>query len=88
LSASWNPRYVAFARSQGRAPEAQREHDREQWPGAAAVPFMLWIREQWRAFFAERGEKVPEGIVPAQHESFNQWLEAKFPAESESKVLA
>lgn len=86
MSAIWNPRYVAFARSQGRTPDAQREHDREEWSGAAAMPFMLWIRKQWREFFAERGEKVPEGIVPAQHEAFNRWLEAKYPSEMAVKA--
>ena len=81
MSAIWNPRYVAFARSQGRTAEAQREHDREEWPGAAAVPFMLWIREQWRAFFAERGEKKPDSLWPHHHEAFDKWLDAQFPVE-------
>ena len=74
-------RYHAFARSQGRSAGEQMAYDREQWPGASALPFMLWIRERWSAFFAERGEKAPQALWPHHHEAFDKWLDARFPVE-------
>lgn len=74
-------RYHAFARSQGRSAEEQRAHDREEWPQGSAAPFMLWIGEQWRAFFAERGEKRPASLWPHHHEAFDKWLDARFSVE-------
>ena len=46
----WNPRYVAYAATMGRTPEAQLVADREVWPGGCMVGFMLWISACKQAF--------------------------------------
>lgn len=53
---AWNPRYVAFAASQDRTPEAQLEHDRQKFQGGCMVPFILWISEKKRTFRARHPE--------------------------------
>ena len=40
----WNPIYVAYSRSQGRAPCAQLVYDKARYPGACMMPFMLWVQ--------------------------------------------
>lgn len=45
-----NPRYVAYARSQGRSPAAQLRHDLEEYPGGCMCGFILWIRARVREF--------------------------------------
>lgn len=45
-----NPRYVAYAKSQGRTPEQQFEHDQNEYPDGAMIGFILWISETRREF--------------------------------------
>lgn len=47
-----NPRYAAYARAHGMAPEAMIEHDRAQWPAGPMCGFLLWMSGQNRAFWA------------------------------------
>lgn len=51
----WNPRYVLYAKSQGRAPEEQRAYDAEAWPGGPACGFMLWMSERRQELQREFG---------------------------------
>ena len=79
----YNPRYIAYARSQGRGPEEQKAHDREAWPGGYAAGFMLWLREQWNAWSAETGERRlghhGDGAwTDKQHEMFDAWLQEQY----------
>ena len=38
----WNPRYVEFAASNGRTPEEQRAYDKDKYPHACNLEFILW----------------------------------------------
>jgi hypothetical protein len=69
----WNPRYVSYAKANGRSPEAQREHDRKEWPGAAACPFILWMKLRFAEFRKQRPEAV-SAIGLADHDAYDRWL--------------
>ena len=43
----WNPRFRFYARTQGRTPQQQLDHDREEYPGGAMVGFICWLRETY-----------------------------------------
>lgn len=71
---SWNVRYVAYARANGRKPEAQLKHDREAWPGGVMCGFILWISAKWAEYRAAR-KLGPYAIVSEEmHEEFNAGL--------------
>ena len=53
---AWNPRFVAYAAAHGRTPEAQSDHDRQEWPGGMMVGFMLWMSDRQRDFLAAHPE--------------------------------
>ena len=46
-----NPRYVAYAKLNGKTPAEMLESDRETWPGGCMCGFILWISENERSFF-------------------------------------
>ena len=74
MGAEWNTRYVAFARENGRTPEAQLAHDREK-PGRN-VDFMLWIAARWREWRNTPG-CGGGGVTVAEHHAFDAWLDAR-----------
>ena len=72
------PRYVQYARSQGRTVEAQAAHDREST--LRMIPYMSWCRArlaEWWALFGrtERWPALPV-MSAADHEAFDAWLAA------------
>lgn len=81
----YNPRYEAYARSNGRSVPEQLAQDRIDWPGGRMAGFVLWNNDQIRAF----GSAHPEGMMffpllgrgdsgrPAaliDHEAYDAWL--------------
>lgn len=75
MASGWNPRYVAYAMSNGRTPAQQLAHD-EGKPGSM-VGFICWIN-------AEIGRarcEIPEAFTPLgsliDHDSFDAWLSAR-----------
>ena len=74
MNADWNPRFVHYARVNGRTPEAQLEHDRAAMPGAHMVPFILWIGARWTDFrHAHRFGRL-DPVTSAGHAAFDAWL--------------
>lgn len=70
----WNPRFLAFSRSQGRSPEAQLDHDREAAPGGCMAPFMTWISERWVQWRSVHGYGRWAPLSREDHASFDAWL--------------
>jgi hypothetical protein len=71
----WNPRYVCYAKANGRTPEAQREHDRREWPGAAACPIILWLRRREQDSAKAHPEAVTRGGGISDHDAYTRFLE-------------
>lgn len=69
----WNPRYVAYAASQGRTPEAMQAHDEQAWPGGRMAGFILWISERREAFRRASPKSFMGGAV-ADQEAFDRFL--------------
>ena len=79
MSTDWNPRYVAYAASQGRTPDDQLAHDRAEKPGAHMVPFILWIGARWADYrHAHRLGRL-DPVTAAGHEAFDAWLDEASP---------
>lgn len=74
VAAAWNPRYVAYAASHGRSPEAQLDADKAAWPADCMAPFMIWIGEHLQAFRAEQPAAFLFGGTLADHASFTAYL--------------
>ncbi len=74
----WNPRFLAYCKSVGGSPEQVLARDREKYPGGHMAGFMLWIRDAWRRWASEVGEKEEWGGAwsSRQHEAFDAWLRA------------
>lgn len=70
----WNPRYVAFAASNGLTPEAQLDADRAAYPGGCMVPFMAWISER-KAAFRKAVPMAMMGDAIVDHDAFTLFLE-------------
>lgn len=79
--AEWNPRYVAWATSQGRTPEEQHARERGDDSVSTLSAFSRWILERWDEWRALRGLK-PRGIdrdylTPEQHADFDAWVQTR-----------
>lgn len=72
----WNPRFVAYARANGRLPEEQREHDRALYPGGTMTGFVLWIGARWEEWRAARGMRADHPLSDVDHAAFDRWLNA------------
>lgn len=70
----WNPRYMAYARSHGRGPEDQRDHDRKAHPGGAAAGYIIWIGQRWREWEQIQGRTPHSPKTEADHAAFDVWL--------------
>jgi hypothetical protein len=73
----YQPRYVAYAAAHGMTPEAMLDWDRIEWPGGRMAGFILWVRQQWHSWAAERGVRLPEFLTQQDHDDFDAWLLAK-----------
>jgi len=68
---AWNPRYVAFARANGRTPEEQNAVD---VAGTHKLEFILWIGRKWQEFAESHGCRVSYWLRIWDHNEFNKWL--------------
>jgi len=70
----WNPRFVCYARSNGKTPEEMIEHDREEYAGGCMLGFVLWNTQKWREFIALTGI---DSYYKSQedHDNYDKWLE-------------
>lgn len=78
---TWNPRYEAYARAHGRAPEAMLEHDDERWPGGKMCGFMVWVSQRKQEWMKLHGRKGDLGLVSDEDQ-------ASFTAHCASAALA
>ena len=76
-SKSWNPRYAAYAKAHGRAPEDMLEHDKERWVGGRMAGYIVWIQErwaEWRELFAPLPGPWGWHATSEDHVRFDEWL--------------
>mgnify|MGYP001583008765 CR=1 FL=1 len=75
LHVDWNPRFVAYAKSQGCAdPDAVLDLDRERYPGGCMTGFTLRIPEQWAAWRKLKGYRGDRIMSDQDHAEFDVWL--------------
>ena len=76
-----NPRYLVYCTVHGFEgdPDGMLEHDKEEWPGACMMPFMLWIQEQWRKFREANGLAPLEYCSDENHKEFDKWIGGSAP---------
>jgi hypothetical protein len=74
MAAEWNPRYVAYARTQKRTPEVMLVKDRERYPGGSMCGFMLWLRERWAVWLDQKGYHHDTILSNEDHTEFDAWL--------------
>jgi len=76
VSDEYIPRYVEYARSQGRTAAAQDAHDRES--ALRMIPYMSWCRARLGEWQARVGLTARWPALPpmsaGDHEAFDAWL--------------
>lgn len=78
---NWNPRYVAYAKANGRTPRDQAACDEDDYPGGRMTGFVLWLRPQWVEFQTMHGcnssSEVRLKLGMKTDFMFDEWLEDK-----------
>lgn len=69
----WNPRFVAYAKSNGLTPEQQLAKDRSRYPGGCMAGFITWIQDKARKFVKQHHE-FSIGPYVSNHEEFTKFL--------------
>lgn len=72
----WNPRYLAYARANGRHPTMQQRHDHIMFPGGANAGFICWIANRWAEYRAERKLSLNAILSDADHKAFDKMIGA------------
>ncbi len=67
----WNPRFVAFAKANGRTAEEQNAVDEA---GTHKLEFILWIGRKWQEFAEAHGFKGSYWLRIWDHNEFDRWL--------------
>lgn len=71
------PRYAAYCRVHGATSRDEMlARDRIEWPGGRMCGYILWIRQQQRAFAAQAGigSAWDRAWDDADHVNFDRWL--------------
>ena len=74
----WNPRYVAYAATEGLDPEAMLARDRERYPGGCMGGFTIWVQDRWTEWGQltghPRGRSSDAFVSKSAHAAFDAWL--------------
>lgn len=60
---TYQPRYIAFAKSQGRTPEEQMAYDETRWPGGVMSGFICFMMAMSARYRSAAGIKGNEPIL-------------------------
>lgn len=71
----YQPRYVAYAKSNGMTPDAMLAHDKIEYPGGRMCGFMCWISSRLRDFKKAHPQHVIGDNI-SNHDAFTAFLEA------------
>jgi hypothetical protein len=69
----WNPRYIAYAKSNGLSPDDQLARDERDFPGGCMVAFVNWINSKWAEWHGVIGE-AKSFHTCEDHKNFDEWL--------------
>ena len=83
MSAPYQPRFVAYARAQGRTAEEQAALDAQR-PTGRMMPFIVWIGRQWAEWDRVSGHRVGDPHSPQDHLAFDAWLLERFQPAQEA----
>lgn len=83
MTKRWNPRYVAYARHHRRTPECMLRWDKERFPGACMMGFILWINRKWHEWYEVNGLSRNHIKSEEDHKNFTRWLKPRRPIEQE-----
>lgn len=74
----FNPRFVAFARSEGKTPGRKLSELKERRTGTM-MPFILWISDKWTEWKKLNGRDSFAHVSTADHAAFDKWLNVEVP---------
>lgn len=69
----WNPRFAAYAISQGMTPDELLAKDAINYPGGKMAGFIIWSTEQLNVFRKEHPEAFLHGSL-VDHTGYDAWL--------------
>ena len=69
----YQPRYIAYAKSNGNTPEEQEAKDRERWPGGLMTGFIVFIGEMVARYKKAAGINGNEPIL--DQDEFTSFIE-------------
>lgn len=72
-----NPRYVAYAASEGLQPRAMLARDKRRYPGGHMCGFTLWISERWQVWRRINRVRHDAPLFEDDHRSFDAFIGAK-----------
>jgi len=76
-----------YAKSQGRTPKDQLEHDREEYPGGCMTGFMMFINRMSSEFCKKHSEYCMSGGLGDRiinHDKFDQYIQCQIQKTEES----
>ena len=74
----YNPRYLAYCKSNGNNPDDQLIMDKVNFPGGSTFGFTFWINEKWKEFHNEVIPNESLDYVKCHFIEFDKWLTKKY----------
>lgn len=79
MKLQYNPRFVIYARCNGRSPEEQLQVDSDRWSIGEAFGFMSWLTRHFDEWSNLTGVDRADIARPDNTRRFTKWLEERYP---------